>query len=83
MNQFEDPVFKRLQAENCNKLGPLLRTDNDQFQEDGGGRVQRQAEGSGCKSLKRYTLPETNMAPENGWLEYWFPLGKPYFQVLC
>ena len=22
-------------------------------------------------------------APENGWLEYQFPLGMPYFQVLC
>ena len=26
------------------------------------------------------TLPETNMAPENGWLEYYFPIGKAYFQ---
>ena len=25
--------------------------------------------------------PETNMAPENGWLEDDFPFGKPYFQV--
>ncbi len=30
-----------------------------------------------------YTLPETNIAPENGWLEYYFPIGKAYFQVLC
>ncbi len=29
-----------------------------------------------------YTLPETNIAPENGWLEYQFPFGKAYFQVL-
>ena len=27
-------------------------------------------------------LPETNIAPENGWLEYSFPFGKPYFQGL-
>ena len=27
-----------------------------------------------------YTLPETNMAPENGWLEYQFPFGMAYFQ---
>ena len=27
-----------------------------------------------------YTLPETNMAPENGWLEDEFPFGKAYFQ---
>ena len=29
------------------------------------------------------TLPETNMAPENGWLEYYLPFGMAYFQVLC
>ena len=29
------------------------------------------------------TLPETNIAPENGWLEYYFPFGMDYFQVLC
>ncbi len=28
------------------------------------------------------TLPETNMAPENGWLEYYFPIGEAYFQGL-
>ena len=27
------------------------------------------------------TLPETNiLAPKNGWLEYYFPIGKAYFQ---
>ena len=26
------------------------------------------------------TLPETNIAPENGWLEYYFPIGEAYFQ---
>ena len=26
------------------------------------------------------TLPETNITPENGWLEDEFPLGKAYFQ---
>ena len=30
-----------------------------------------------------YTLPETNIAPKNGWLEYYFPIGKAYFQGLC
>ncbi len=29
------------------------------------------------------TLPETNVAPENGWLEYYFPIGEAYFQGLC
>ena len=24
------------------------------------------------------TLPETNIAPENGWLEYYFPIGMNY-----
>ena len=26
------------------------------------------------------TLPETNIAPKNGWLEYYFPIGKAHFQ---
>ena len=26
------------------------------------------------------TLPETNIAPENGWLEYYFPIGEAYFR---
>ena len=26
------------------------------------------------------TLPETNIAPENGWFEYYFPIGEAYFQ---
>ena len=26
------------------------------------------------------TLPESNIAPENGWLEYEFPFGMAYFQ---
>ena len=30
----------------------------------------------------KHTLPETNIfAPENGWLEYNFPIGMAYFQV--
>ena len=29
---------------------------------------------------KNTTLPETNIAPENGWLEDYFPFGKAYFQ---
>ena len=29
------------------------------------------------------TLPETNIAPKNVWLEYYFPIGKAYFQGLC
>ena len=26
------------------------------------------------------TLPETNIDPKNGWLEYYFPIGEAYFQ---
>ena len=29
---------------------------------------------------KKFTLPKTNMAPTNGWLEYYFPIGEAYFQ---
>ena len=29
------------------------------------------------------TLPETNVDPSNGWLEYYFPFGEVYFQGLC
>ena len=29
------------------------------------------------------TPPETNIAPENAWLECYFPFGKAHFQVLC
>ena len=32
------------------------------------------------KSVKSGTLPETNIAPKNGWLEYYFPIGEVYFQ---
>ena len=31
----------------------------------------------------KLTLPETNMSPENGWLEYQFPFWKAYLQGLC
>ena len=45
------------------------------------------AEFSRCFSTssrkQRNTLPETNIAPKNGWLEYLFPLGMAYFQGLC
>ena len=27
-----------------------------------------------------FTLPDTDIAPEKGWLEYYFPFGKDYFQ---
>ena len=30
----------------------------------------------------KFTLPKTNIAPTNGWLEYYFPIGEAYFQGL-
>ena len=30
--------------------------------------------------FETYTLPKTNIAPTNEWLEYYFPLGEAYFQ---
>ena len=41
--------------------------------------------GVGCWVVGCYvycTLPETNIAPTNGWLEYYFPIGETYFQGL-
>ena len=36
------------------------------------------------RSITYYvTLPETDIAPENWWLEDYFPFGKAYFQGLC
>ena len=30
-----------------------------------------------CQYIEQHvTLPETNVAPENGWLEYYFPIGE-------
>ena len=31
-------------------------------------------------SFPTINFQETNIAPENGWLEYYFPFGKTYFQ---
>ena len=36
-----------------------------------------------CGVSKIGTLPETNMAPKNGWLEYYFPFLEAYFQGPC
>ena len=34
------------------------------------------------KEHEAATLPKFNIAPENGWLEYYFPIGEAYFQGL-
>ena len=39
-------------------------------------------EGLNDSKPRSVTLPETDIAPENGWLEYYFPIGEAYFQGL-
>ena len=39
--------------------------------------------GSFNKNMLMLTPPKFNIAPENGWLEYYFPIGKVTFQGLC
>ena len=34
------------------------------------------------KTTQTSTLPKTNIAPTNGWLEYYLPIGEAYFQGL-
>ena len=34
-----------------------------------------------CLKDSMATLPETNIAPKNEWLEYYLPIGEAYFQV--
>ena len=36
----------------------------------------------GIQGCVTSTPPETNVAPKNGWLEYYFPIGEAYFQGL-
>ena len=40
-----------------------------------------------CVSIVFACSPPTKknniFAPKNGWLEYYFPIGEAYFQVLC
>ena len=38
--------------------------------------------GGGPAKIPMNTLPKTNIAPTNGWLEYYFPIGEAYFQGL-
>ena len=40
-------------------------------------------QGHNWQGMNLYTLPETNIAPENGWLEDEFPFGMAQFQGLC
>ena len=45
--------------------------------------VQHIFGGDGPQFARHPTLPKTNIAPTNGWLEYYFPIGEAYFQGLC
>ena len=37
-----------------------------------------------CESLSKHgTLPETNVAPKNEWLEYYFPIGEAFTGANC
>ena len=49
----------------------------------GGSHCKASPEHNKYKKKQAVTLPETNVAPENGWLEYYFPIGEAYFQGLC
>ena len=55
----------------ASKVTGLFRGVKTLFKKNGSNRVIRD------------TLPETNIAPENGWLEDYFPFGKAYLQGLC
>ena len=55
-------------------------------------RVREAAKNEPCSAFMRtpvswltwsHNLPETNIAPKNGCLEYYFPIGDAYFQGLC
>ena len=39
--------------------------------------------GKNCWFSLDFPFPETNIAPKNGWLEYYFPIREAYFQGLC
>ena len=49
----------------------------------GRGRHLRVCKWIHMQTREGFTLPETDIAPENGWLEVDFPFGKAYFHVLC
>ena len=47
-----------------------------------GTRVKKSHLKQNTSKSETGTLPATNIAPENGWLDYQFPFGMSYFQVL-
>ena len=46
------------------------------------GKIDLPSKIETCKEIV-HTLPETNIVPENGWLEDEFHFGMAYFQGLC
>ncbi len=44
--------------------------------------METKGNGDPLKERVFLTLPKTNIAPTNGWLEYYFPIGEAYFQGL-
>ena len=59
-----------------------VQTDSEMIGMIGSSEILSSAHGlrSGPLFHMNNTLPKTNIAPENGWLEYYFPLGMAYFQ---
>ena len=45
-----------------------------------GAELRLDGVGTEVRGDKLSTLPETNIAPKNGWLEYYFPIGMAHFQ---
>ena len=69
---------------NCDVVFMSCSTTVQQFSHLFKGGYFEEIGGTVLEYLQKcFTLPETNIAPENGWLEYYFPIGKAYFQGLC
>ena len=49
----------------------------------GGYQPQIRCRYTDCQNQEKKNLPETNIAPENWWLEDYFPFGKASWEVLC
>ena len=65
-----------------NITGPALSIASPNWSPDRVWGVHRLCMMSHPPQLAPGTLPKTNIAPTNGWLEYYFPIGEAYFQGL-
>ena len=62
----------------------MLKTDASLHQKSGQNPYAKKGVcPSRGKHWNIFTLPETNIAPENQWLEDESPIGGSYFQGLC